>query len=319
MEQRNLGRSGLKISEITFGPGNWSITDESEALRMIGRTLELGVTTFDTANFEAGGRIEEWIGKAIRGRRHEVVICTKFSGGASRRHIMREVEGSLRRLGIDCIDLYQFHHWDAQTPIEESLSALTTLVRQGKVLYLGCCWFTSWQICKANWMAERHGFEPLVSISPKFNLLGQDIFYPYTLGEVLEKDLLPFCIEEGIGVIGYRPLAGGLLTGKYRIGETPPPGTRFHGRTELNFVERARETLEVVERLKPLAAARGETMAQFAIAWALSKPGISSVLVGANSMAQLEENLAAAGHRLSEEDLHQVDEIRRPLQGLVIG
>jgi aryl-alcohol dehydrogenase-like predicted oxidoreductase len=319
MEQRNLGRSGLKVSEISFGPGNWSITDEAEALRMIGRALDLGVTTFDTANFESGGRIEEWIGTAIRGRRHEVVICTKFSGGASRRHIMREVEGSLRRLGVECLDLYQFHAWDPKTPIEESLSALTTLVRQGKVLYLGCCWFTSWQICKTNWMAERHGCEPLVSISPKFNMLGQDIFYPYTLGEVLEKDLLPFCLQEGIGVIGYRPLAGGLLTGKYRAGEAPPPGTRFHGRDNLDFAETARQTLEIVEQLRPVAVERGETLAQLALAWALTKPGISSVLVGANSMAQLEENLAAAGHRLSEEELRRVDEIRRPLRGLVIG
>lgn len=318
MEQRNLGRSGLKVSEIAFGPGNWSIADEKEALRMLGRALDLGVTTFDTANFEGGGRIEEWIGKAIQGRRHEVVICTKFSGGASRRHIMREVEGSLRRLGTDVIDVYQFHAPDPLAPMEESLSALTALVRQGKVLYLGCCWFAPWQICKANWTAERHGFEPLVSVSPKLNLLGQDIFYPYTLGEVLEKDLLPFCIEEGIGVIGYRPLAGGLLTGKYRIGEPPPAGTRFHGRTELNFAERARETLEVVEGLKPLAAQRGETLAQLALAWALSKSGVSAVLVGANSTAQLEENLAAAGHRLSAEEMQKVDEIRRPLRGLVI-
>ncbi|MBM3457939.1 MAG: aldo/keto reductase, partial [Armatimonadetes bacterium] len=252
MELRNLGRSGLKVSEISFGPGNWSITEESEALRLIGRALDLGVTTFDTANFEGRGRIEEWIGKAVRGRRHEVVLATKFSGGASRKHIMQEIEGSLRRLGTDYVDLYQFHHPDPLTPIEESMAALTTLVRQGKVLYLGCCWFTPWQICKANWMAERHGLEPLVSISPKFNLFGQDIINAYTLGEVLEKDLIPFCRQEGIGVIGYRPLAGGFLTGKYSLGQPPPAGSRFDRQPPAQWIERSRPWLEVVEQLKPL-------------------------------------------------------------------
>jgi aryl-alcohol dehydrogenase-like predicted oxidoreductase len=318
VELRSLGRSGLKVSELSFGPGNWSITDETEALRLIERALEAGVTTFDTANFEGGGRIEEWIGKAVRARRSSVVIATKFSGGASRKHSMQEIEGSLRRIGTDYVDLYQFHHPDPNTPIEESLSALTTLVRQGKVLYLGCCWFTPWQICKANWMAERNGFEPLVSISPKFNLFGQDIINPYTLGEVLEKDLIPFCRQEGIGILGYRPLAGGFLTGKYRRGQPPPPGSRFDRQRQERFEERARPWLEVVERLEPLAAARGETLAQFALAWCLSKPGVSSVLMGANSMAQLEENLAAAGRRLSDDELREVDHVRRGLPTLVL-
>ena len=313
MQQRYLGKTGLKVSEISFGPGNWTITDEAEALRLIGYALDQGVTTFDTANFEHGGKIEEYIGKAVKGQRDQFVIATKFSGAASRKHIMHEVEGSLRRLGTDYIDLYQFHNWHPETPIEESMSALTTLVRQGKVLYLGCCWFKSWQICKANWLAERYNFEPLVSISPKFNLLGQDIFYPYVLGEVLEQDLIPFCIEHGIGIIGYRPLAGGLLTGKYSLENPPPEGSRFHRAKIPEFEQRTRQTLEVVDQLKPLAARRGQTLAQFAIAWALSKPGISSVLIGATSFEQLKENLGAAGHYLTQEELDEVDRIREVL------
>jgi aryl-alcohol dehydrogenase-like predicted oxidoreductase len=263
-----------------------------------------------------GGKIEEWIGKAVKGQRDKVVIATKFSGAGDRKFIMREIEGSLRRLQTNYVDIYQFHKWHPETPIEESLSALTTLVRQGKVLYVGCSWFKSWQICKANWTAERYGFEPIVSISPKFNLLGQDVFYPYVLGEVIEQDLLPFCVEHGIGVIAYRPLAGGLLTGKYKKDEPPSPGTRFHGR-DVDFVNKAALTLEVVEQLKPLAARRGETLAQFAIAWVLSKPGVSSVLMGANSREQLEENLSATGRRLSAEELKEVDEIRKVLPSCI--
>ncbi len=163
---------------------------------------------------------------------------------------------------------------------------------------------------------ERHGFEPLVSISPKLNLLGQDIFSPYVLGEVIEQDLLPFCIEHGIGIMAYRPLAGGLLTGKYRKGEPAPVGTRFHGR-DIDFVNRTALSLDVVERLKPLAARRHETLGQLAIAWVLSKPGVSSVLMGANTIEQLEENLGAAGHRLTEMEMKEVDEIRKVLPGCI--
>jgi aryl-alcohol dehydrogenase-like predicted oxidoreductase len=319
MNHRFLGKTGLKVSEIAFGPGNNNVIDDSEGVRMIEHAFERGVMTFDTANFEKNGKVEEWLGKAFRNRRDEVVIATKFSGDATRKHIVTECEKSLKRLQADYIDLYQFHHWQPTVAIEESLEALTTLVQQGKILYAGCCWFKPYQIANALRVSERCGFTKLVSIGAKYNLLGQDIFSPYVLGEVHEFDLIPFCEEEHIGIIPFRPLAGGLLTGKYKPGESPPPDSRYanpvYGRPD--FVERVAPLLDVVENLRPLAEHRHETLAQFAIAWILSKPVISSVLVGANTIEQLDECIDASGHTLSPDELRAVDITRCVLPGCV--
>jgi aryl-alcohol dehydrogenase-like predicted oxidoreductase len=319
MEYRFLGKTGLKVSEIAFGPGNSNVVDDAEGIRLIETAHELGVTTFDTGGYEKNGKIEEWLGKVFRDRRDSVVIATKFSGDATRKHIIRECEKSLKRLNTDYIDLYQFHHWQPTVAIEESLGALTTLVQQGKILYAGCCWFKTYQVANTLRAAERYGYTKLASVGPQYNLLGQDPYERYVLGEVIDFDLFPFCAEERLGVITFRPLAGGLLTGKYQPGTAPPVGSRFTGTRygQPDFVEKVAPLLEVVEQIRPLAERRGETLAQFAIAWVLSKPVVSSVLIGANTIAQLTECIGAAGHRLTKEELRIVDEVRSVLPGCV--
>jgi aryl-alcohol dehydrogenase-like predicted oxidoreductase len=319
MDYRFLGRTGQEVSAVSFGPGNNSIEDDAGGVRQIEAAFDLGITSFDTANVEKGGKVEQWLGEAFAHRRDRVFIASKFSGGATRKHIVRECEQSLRRLRTDYIDLYQFHHWQPTVAIEESLEVLTTLVHQGKILYAGCSWFKTYQIANALRAAERRGFTRLVSVAAKVNLLGQDVFSRYPLAEVQEFDLFPFCQEEQLGLIAFRPLAGGLLTGKYRPGEAPPAGARYAGPAYArpDFVELARPLLEVVERLRPLAAARGQSLAQFALSWALSKPAVSTVLVGANTVAQLRELVAAAGRRLTEDELAATDAIRGALPGCV--
>lgn len=320
MEYRFLGKTGLKVSEICFGPGNNNVVDDREGMGMIEAAFDQGVTLFDTANFEKKGKVEEWLGEVFASRRDQVVIATKFSGNATRKHIVRECEKSLKRLQTEYIDLYQFHGWNPAVAIEESLEALTTLVQQGKILYAGCCAFKTYQMANSLRAAERHGYTRLISIGAKYNLLGQDVFSPYPLAEVMEMDLIPFCEEERFGLIPYRPLAGGMLTGKYRPGEPPPPGARYAGPVYNypDFVEKARPLLEVVERLRPLAAQRGESLAQFAIAWVLSNPVVSSIVIGANTLAQLQECISANGRRLSAAELKEVDEIRGALPGCVV-
>lgn len=319
MEYRFLGKTGVRVSEICFGPGNSSVADDGEGVRLIQAAFDCGVNLYDTANFEKQGRVEAWLGTAFRDRREEVVIASKFSGNATRKHIVQECEKSLRRLGTGYIDIYQFHSWQPAVAIEESLEALTTLVQQGKVLYAGCCWFKTYQIANALRASERHGGTRLAVVGAKRNLLGQDVFSPYPMAEVQDIDLIPFCEEERLGLIPFRPLAGGLLTGKYAPGQPPPPASRYASKTYAypDFVDRARPLLEVVDRLRPLALRRGETLAQFALAWVLSCPVVSSVLVGANSLAQLDDCLAASGHRLSAEELDEVDALRAVLPGCI--
>lgn len=321
MDYRFLGKTGLRVSEICFGPGNSRIADDAEGMGLIQAAFDQGVTLYDTANFEKGGRVEEWLGKVFRDRREEVVIATKFSGDATRKHIVQECEKSLRRLGTGYIDIYQFHSYQSAVDLEESLEALTTLVQQGKILYAGCCWFKTYQIAGALRASERCGFTGLAVVGAKRNLLGQDVFSPYPLAEVQDLDLIPFCEEERLGFIPFRPLAGGLLTGKYTPGQPPPAGSRYASQTYSypDFVARAHPLLEVVERRRPLAQRRGESLAQFAIAWVLSRPVVSSVLVGANTLGQLTDCLGASGHCLSAEELDEVDQVRSVLQGCVTG
>ena len=319
MEYRLLGKTGVRVSEISFGPGNSSTTDDTEGLAMIMTAFDCGVTLYDTANFEKNGQVEHWLGTAFQQRREQIVIATKFSGDGTRKHIMRTCEQSLKRLQTDYIDLFQFHGWQPTVAIEESLEALTTLVQQGKILMAGCTSFKTYQIANALRMSERNGFTRLVVVGAKRNLLGQDVFSRYPLAEVQDYDLMPFVAEEGLGLIPYRPLAGGLLTGKYTPGAPAPQGSRYASDVYSypQFQERARPLLEVVDQLRPLAKRRGETLAQLAIAWVLSHPTVSSVLIGANTPIQLQDCIAAAGNRLSPAELEEVDVIRSVLPGCV--
>lgn len=312
MEYRNLGRSGLQVSVVGLGCNNFGRRiGPEEARAVVEKALDLGVNFFDTANVYGGnGRSEEILGEILQGRRHEVVIATKFGNpmgegpmqrGGSRRHIIEQVEASLRRLRTDYIDLYQMHVPDPSTPIEETLRALDDLVRAGKVRYIGNSNFAGWQVVQAHYIAEMKGLTPFVSAQNEYSLLNRRI----------ERELIPACEACGLGILPYFPLASGLLTGKYRRGEPPPPGTRLAAwpaadrlLTDRNF--------DIIERLTEFAQARGHTLLDLAIGWLATKPYISSVIAGATKPEQVEQNVKAAEWRLTAEEMAEVDAITRP-------
>ncbi len=310
MELRSLGKSGLRVSAIGLGGNTFGETVRDDAaVAVIHRALEFGITFLDTADIYADGRSEELIGRAVAGRRSEAIIATKFGArvkpgtpGApgSRRWITQVVDDSLRRLKTDYIDLYQVHYIDNGTPFEETLRALDDLVRQGKVLYVGCSNFAAWQLVHVLWMSRQLGLTSMVSVQPGWNLVdGLD-----------DPHLLPACQAFGVGIIPYRPLASGILTGKYRMGEEPPAGTRAG---DLEFVrKRLTETrIAAVERLKPWAEARGHTTAELGIAWLLRQPQVSTVIVGARTPEQVERNVAASSWLLSSSEVEEAERIAR--------
>ncbi len=307
MEYRQLGRSGLKVSAIglggnTFGNG----ADEAQTARIIHHALDVGVNFIDTADVYSRGVSEQYVGKALAGRRREAIIATKVRGqmgdlpndvGLSRKHIMDGIEASLRRLATDYVDLYQVHSVDQTTPIFETLAALDDLVHQGKVRYIGCSNFMAWQICEALWAADRKNVTPFVSVQPRYNVLDRAI----------ERELVPFCRQYGIGIIPYSPLAGGILTGKYRPGEPPPPDTRA-GRNPRLQQQLNDSMLGNVNALGKWARDQGHTVGELALAWLLSRPEVSTIIAGATKPEQVDENAKAVEWRLSEDDLRQVDE-----------
>ena len=309
MEYRQLGRSGLRVSAIglgalAFGDG----ADINETRRIVHRALDLGVNFIDTANIYSRathGISETYLGKAIKGRRHEALVATKVrhrmgdlpnDEGLSRKHILDAVDTSLRRLETDYVDLYQLHRPDPATPVEETLSALDTLVQQGKVRYLGCSNFAAWQICEALWAADRKNLTPFVSVQPRYNLFDRAI----------ERELVPFCRQYGVGIIPYSPLAGGILTGKYKEGEAPPPDTRA-GRSDRMRSELTGDALGKVSALRKWAEERDHTVGELALSWLLSRPEVSTIIAGASSVAQLEANARASDWRLSGDELVEID------------
>ncbi len=307
MEYRQLGRSGLKVSAIglggnTFGNG----ADEAQTGRIINRALDIGVNFIDTADVYSRGVSEQFVGKAVKGRRHEALIATKVRGkmgdlpndeGLSRAHIMAGIDASLKRLGTDYVDLYQVHQVDANTPIYETMSALDNLVSQGKVRYVGCSNFAAWQICEALWAADRKNLTPFVSVQPRYNLFDRAI----------ERELVPFCRQYGIGIIPYSPLAGGILTGKYKAGEAPPPDTRA-GRNQRMQSQLNSETLGKVSALRKWAEQRDHTVGELALSWLLSRPEVSTIIAGATRPEQVDANAKAAEWKLTEDDLKQIDQ-----------
>ena len=307
MEYRQLGRSGLKVSAIglggnTFGNG----ADEAQTGRIINRALDIGVNFIDTADVYSRGVSETFVGKAVKGRRHEALIATKVRGkmgdlpndeGLSRKHIMDGIEKSLQRLETDYIDLYQVHQVDANTPIYETLSALDTLVTQGKVRYIGCSNFAAWQICEALWAADRKNVTPFVSVQPRYNIFDRAI----------ERELVPFCKQYGIGIIPYSPLAGGILTGKYKEGEAPPPDTRA-GRQERMRNQLNDETLGKVSALRKWSEAKGHTVGELALSWLLSRPEVSTIIAGATRPEQVDANAKAADWKLTPDELKEIDQ-----------
>jgi voltage-dependent potassium channel beta subunit len=317
MRYRKLGASGLRISEI--GLGSWltyggSVADEA-AIQCIHRAFELGVNFFDTANVYRRGAAEEVTGKALKDfKRDDYVLATKVyfpmgdgpnDRGLSRKHIMEQCHASLRRLGVDYVDIYQCHRPDETTPLEETLRALDDIVTQGKALYVGVSMWPAELLDEAHRIHERLNLDPIVSNQPEYSMLTRDI----------EENVLPVSRQLGIGQVVYSPIAQGVLAGKYKPGERPPAGTRAATPGDSGFMERFMrdDLLEAVQKLRPIADELGITMAQMAIAWVLREPGVSSAIVGASRPEQVDENVAASGIELSPETLRQIDEILEPV------
>jgi voltage-dependent potassium channel beta subunit len=314
---RKLGTWGLKISEI--GLGSWltyggSVEDE-KAIACIHRAFELGVNFFDTANVYRRGAAEEVTGRALKDfRRDDYVLATKvyFSmgegpndRGLSRKHIMEQCHASLRRLGVDYVDLYQCHRPDADAPLEETLRALDDIVTQGKALYVGVSMWPAELLDEARRLQSKLNLDPIVSNQPEYSMLTRDI----------EKDVLPVSKQLGIGQVVYSPIAQGVLAGKYKPGERPPEGTRAATQGDADFMERFMrdDLLEAVQQLRPIADELGITMAQLAIAWVLREPGVSSAIVGASRPEQVDENVTASGVEVPPEVLERIDEILAPV------
>src|SRR5690606_32328195 len=307
---RPPGTSGRVVSRVGLGCNNFGRRIGPEQTRaVVHAALDAGVTLFDTS--DSYGDSEELLGAALAGRRDEVVVATKFGwdvGGAngpdwgaraSRRYVRRAVERSLRRLRTDWIDLYQLHRPDGVTPMEETLAALTDLVREGKVRYIGSSNLAAWQITDADWIARTRGLERFVSAQNHYNLLERGV----------EAEVVPACLHHGIGLLPYFPLASGLLTGKYRRGEPPPPGTRLADRG-LPTADDPR--FDVVERLEAFARERGVTLLDVAIGGLAARPAVASVIAGATTPEQVRANVAAGAWRPSAEDLAALDEIAPP-------
>lgn len=315
MDYRNLGRSGLSVSVVGLGCMNFGMmNDEAEAAAIVHRALELGINFFDTADvYGQRGKSEEFLGRALAGRRHEVVVATKFAGpmsgqhawmqGGSRRWIMQAVEGSLRRLGTDYIDLYQMHRADAAVPMEESLRALDDLVRQGKVRYLGNSNYAAWQVAEAEWTARAQGLNRFISAQNRYSLLTRE----------LEKELAPAVQAYGLGILPYFPLESGMLTGKYRPGAAPPEGSRLAkwgswGSGAFAGEDKQRQ----VAALFTLCEEHGCTLLELAMGWLVTRPWVGSVIAGVTTIAQLEQNAAAGLFRPGEELVAGVDRISPP-------
>ncbi|MCL6473963.1 MAG: aldo/keto reductase family protein [Firmicutes bacterium] len=311
MQYRKLGKWGVKVSEVSLG--SWltfgHATDEESAAQCIYRAYELGINLFDTANVYAAGRAEEVMGKALKAfRRDSYVLATKVyfpmgdgpnDRGLSRKHIFEQCHASLKRLGTDYIDLYQCHRYDVHTPLEETVRAMGDLIRQGKILYWGVSEWSASQILDAIHLCRQMNIDPPVSNQPHYNMLGREI----------EKEVLPMCERVGMGNIVYSPLAQGVLTGKYQPGSPPPPDTRAADESSNMFMRwlMSDEVLTKVQKLRPIAERNGLSMAQLALAWCLRQPMVSSVIIGARKVSQIEDNVKASGVQLSPEDLRDID------------
>ncbi|MCC3701895.1 aldo/keto reductase [Rouxiella badensis] len=320
MEYRQLGRSGLKVSTLSLGTMTFGgqgkfaktgQTDVATARRQIALCREAGINLFDTADVYSGGLSEEILGEALGKARNDVLIATKArfpmsegpnGGGSSRHHILRACEASLKRLNTDHIDLYQLHQWDGLTPLEETLRALDDLVSSGKVRYVGLSNFSAWHLMKTLGVSDAHHWVRPVS---------QQIHYTLQAREA-EYELLPVSHDQGLGVLVWSPLAGGLLSGKYRRNQPQPEGTRHLAEWGEPPVRDESKLYDIVDVLVDIAAARGVSAAQISLAWLLSKPVVTSVIVGARSEEQLVDNLKAAEITLSADELERLNQVSQP-------
>ena len=321
MDYRTLGRTGCAVSTLTLGTMTFGKeTDEAGAHQQLDAFFEAGGNLVDTADVYNAGTAEEMIGHWLADRpvdvRDRAVIATKGRFpmgegvndlGLSRRHLQRALDDSLRRLGVDCVDLYQVHSWDPVTPLEETLGALDDLVRAGKVRYVGLSNFTGWQVQKTVALARERGWESPVTLQPQYNLLVRE----------LEWELVPSCLDAGLGLLPWSPLGGGWLTGKYTRDDRPTGATRLGedpGRGVEAYARRSSQqrTWDVVDAVREVADQRGVTMAQVALAWLADRPAVTSVILGARTIDQLDDNLGAAGLHLAEDETTHLDAASDP-------
>jgi aryl-alcohol dehydrogenase-like predicted oxidoreductase len=333
MEYRRLGNTGLKVSRLCLGTmvfGRWGNADHDDCVRIMHRAFDEGINFVDTANRYGFGESEEIVGKGLHGKRDSVVLATKvfmpglgggLDRGTSRRHIFLQVEESLRRLGTDWIDLYQLHRHDPETPIEETLAALTDLVRQGKVRYIGVSTghgadpadlqWPGWRMVESLWISERRGFERFISTQPPYSIFSREV----------EREILPVCERFGFGAIVWSPLEGGWLGGRYRRDRDLPKDSRAANETEFGmFVrgnfdltsERGQHRLEVVEQLVRMADEGGAALAAYATAWVLRHPAVTSAIVGPREMRHLEGAFAALSVCIPDQHLARIDQLVAP-------
>ncbi|MBW4457683.1 MAG: aldo/keto reductase family protein [Nostoc indistinguendum CM1-VF10] len=314
MEYRQLGKHGIRVSEICLG--SWltygGATAEDTAGQCIKQAYDLGINFFDTANVYAEGEAEKIVGKVLRQYpRESYVLATKVyfpmgngpnDHGLSRKHILEQCDASLKRLGLDYIDLYQAHRYDSTVPLAETLMAFDYLVKQGKILYYGVSQWSAGQLAHATDLTRLTNLAPIASDQPRYNMLDRTI----------EKEVLPLCRREGIGIINYSPLAQGLLTGKYKPGQSLPQGSRASDPKQnmfLNNGELDQQELLKVQRLLPIAEQEGLSLSQLALTWCLRNPEISSVIIGASKPAQVQENANASGKQLSWATIQRIEEV----------
>lgn len=316
MEHRQLGRSGLKVPVLSFGTGTfggvgeffekWGATDVQEASRLVDICLDAGLNFFDTADVYSGGAAEEILGRALDGRRDEVLIATKATFrngpgpndvGSSRFHLVAAAEASLRRLNTDYIDLYFMHGFDALTPVEETLGALDDLIRSGKVRYIGCSNFSGWQVMKALATSERYGLGRYVSYQGYYSLIGRDY----------EWELMPLALDQGLGTMVWSPLGWGRLTGKIRRGQEPAEGRIRQGGATGGPEVDDKYLYTVVDALDEVAEETGKTVPQVAINWLLRRPSVANVVIGARNEKQLEDNLGVVGWNLTSEQVAKLE------------
>jgi aryl-alcohol dehydrogenase-like predicted oxidoreductase len=321
MEYRQLGQSGLRVSVLSLGTMTFGgqtffskvgATDVKGARHQVDLCLEAGVNLFDTANIYSHGVSEEILGQVLEGRRDQVLVATKFrmvmrdgpnDGGASRHHIIKECEDSLRRLRTDYIDLYQIHEWDGETPLEETLETLDTLVRSGKVRYIGCSNYSGWHLMKALAISDRRNYARFVSQQIYYSLQARDAEY----------ELVPITLDQGLGILVWSPLAGGLLSGKYRRSQKTPEGTRHFNDWGEPPIHNEEQLYDVIDILVELGETHNVSAAQIALAYLLGRPGVTSLIIGARTETQLVDNLAAANVKLAPEERARLDKASAPV------
>ena len=323
MDYRRLGQSGFKVPVLslgtgTFGGGNeffkaWGTTEADEATRLVDICLDAGLTMFDSADIYSHGMAEEILGKAIQGRRDRVLISTKATFrfgegpndvGSSRFHLIRAVEGSLKRLGTDYIDLFQLHGFDAMTPVEETLSTLDTLVKAGKIRYIGCSNFSGWHLMKSLAVSEKYGLTRYVAHQAYYSLIGRDY----------EWELMPLGLDQGVSAVVWSPLGWGRLTGKIRRGQPLPEKSRLQSQKVVDIGPQVsdEEVYKVVDALDQIAEETGKSVPQIALNWLLQRPTVATVVIGARNEEQLRQNLGAVGWNLTPDQVARLDAASAP-------